>query len=416
MTLDPVHFDGIAALVRLIGREVDDAEYDDLAARIWEHFLDPLRDPSGRPIVEPIEGITRGQAPIDDLAVEAPPFEHVHAIDAGTLNPTTFRNGVVVDIAQAAMGAVPTDLELHRSRSVVATVHTGDATVNLRDEWITYDEGYSRRRLFKAPRVDRFAEAVVHALALYRAEIEHAHWHADRVDELLVLDGPLYPRGLLRWEDRHPSLAVHLSEDVLPRRIVELYVRLVERFLDREVPVVGFVKNPASKLITRTLRSGDGGVHPPWSDDATFFLRLLDPTGGGADARSLRHTNWFLSRGGTDGTFAASGELMGLDRRREPAAYEVTFFVIYDPRDGLLYRVEAPYGVTHDDDVRKALTRQFLIEVATNRGPPAAVAKADGLARIGGEEKEALKGRIEAEWRTDRVRSFDDRRWGDLLE
>jgi len=43
MTLDPVHFDGIARLARRIGQDVDDSDHDDFAERVWADFLDPLR-------------------------------------------------------------------------------------------------------------------------------------------------------------------------------------------------------------------------------------------------------------------------------------------------------------------------------------------------------------------------------------
>lgn len=411
MTLDPVHFDSIAALVRSIGREVDDASYDDLAQRIWTDFLDPLLDPSGSAVIEPIEPQKRGVTAIPDCATIEPPFPTAHGVDAGTLNPTTFRNGVVLDIAQAVMASVPTDLDLHRSRSIVGTVHTGDATVRLVDDWVRYDAGYSRRRIFKAPRVDRFAGAVVHTLSLYRAEIEHAQWHASDVEDLLIFDGPVYPKALLRWDDLHPSLAKRLSEAVLPRRIIELYLRLIETMLEREVPIVGFVKNPQSKLITRTLRSTDGGFRPPWTDDTTFFTRVLDPGRFTHHDRSLRYTSWFLSRGGTDGPFAADGPILDIERKLPAMDYAVTFFVVYDPRDRVIYRIEAPYGFTREQEHREQITRYILSEVAINRGPPTAVAKADEIARIGLDEKTAIRRKIETEWDTTHVGNYDAIRW-----
>lgn len=410
MTLDRVHVDGISTLVQSIGREVDESSHDDIAERIWQSFLDPLRDGQGRAIVEPLDGIGRGIVPTAEAAVIDPPFERTHGVDAGTLNPTSFRNGVVIDVAQAAMGCVPTDVDRHRSRSIVATVHTGDTAMSFRDEWQRYDGGASRRRIFLAPTVDRYAEAVVHALALYRAEVGHARWHLEAVDEVLFLDGPIYPKGILRWEDHHPSLRRQLHDGVLPRHIVEAYLRLVEGCVERDLALVGFVKNPQSKLITRTLRSRDGGIHPPWTDDVTLFARVLGASE--ADGHRLRFTEWFQSRGGTDGMFSGSEPPLGVERRLEPEAYAVTYFVVFDPRDGLLYRIEAPYGVTRESDRRERIRRHVLMEVASRRGPPTAVAKADELARIGLDEKGALKRRIETEWETARTPSYDDRRWG----
>jgi len=46
------------------------------------------------------------------------------------------------------------------------------------------------------------------------------------------------------------------------------------------------------------------------------------------------------------------------------------------------YKLEAPYAFARDPSIRERLTRQVLADVATTRGPPEAVAKADELARI----------------------------------
>jgi hypothetical protein len=276
---------------------------------------------------------------------------------------------------------------------------------------VHYDEGYSRRRVVHAPRVDRFAEGVVHALALYLAESEHALVHANVVDDLLLLDGPLYPKELLNWRDRDAELR-DLVAEARPRGVMENYVRLVETFVERGVPLAGFVKSPAAKLVTRTVREAGGPA--PWVDDAAFLRRLLERVEDGERLTdALTFTSWFRSRGGSDRTMAADGDALGVERELDPEAYEVTFFAVFEPREGLLFRVEAPYAVTRDPAVRDRLTRQALRDVAAARGPPEAVAKADALARIGATEKAALRERFEETFDADRHRSYDDARWGE---
>jgi hypothetical protein len=418
MTLDPVHVDGIAQLAGAIARTVDDSDHADLAGTVWEEWLDPLTA-GGRAVLEPLGEQRLRTVDIDDVALIEPPFETVHGLDSGTINPTTFKNGLVLDVAQAAMASVPSDLDLHRARSLVATVHAEDATVSPPEDWVRYDEGYGRRRVLLAPRINRYAEGVVHALSLYLAESEHALEHADRVEDLLLLDGPLYPKELLTWEDRDPELG-DLARDAKPRSVVENYVRLVETFLDRDVPVAGFVKNPASRLVTRTLR--EKGVEAPWTDDTALFARLLERRnpdedharpGGNRRTDQLTFTSWFRSRGGADRQVAADGDALGVERRLDPLDYEVTFFVVYDPRRDLCYRVEAPYGITRDESHRRALTRQVLHDVAGSRGPPPAIEKADELARIGADEKTALRRKFEERFDSESIRTYDDARWGE---
>ncbi|AEH36542.1 DNA double-strand break repair nuclease NurA [Halopiger xanaduensis] len=421
MTLDPVHFDGIA---RLAGRIDHGADADDrraFAETVWEEFLDPLVSREGRRIVEPVDEQARRLVDCEDVALRDREFPTEHGLDAGTINPTTFKNGLVIDIAQAAMSATPSDLNLHRARTVVATVHSNDETMNVDETWGKFDEGYSRSRAVKIPPLPRFAEGVVHALALYLAESTHARDHADEVDDLLVLDGPLYPRGLLRWADQHPDLADFLLEDPRPTTVLENYVRLVEEFVERDVPLIGFVKNPATRVITRTLKGKrDAEISVPWADDSALFTRLLergeyvDDIEGKRwerDTSALTYTNWFRSRGGVDQALSANGDALGVERHRSLEDYEVTFFVVYDPRDDLIYRIEAPYAFTRDPETREALTMQVLQDVAVAHGPPTIVEKADELARISRSEKRSLRESFETAFDTSQDRTYDDHRW-----
>ncbi|SEW02533.1 DNA double-strand break repair nuclease NurA [Natrinema salifodinae] len=419
MTLDPVHFEGIARLARRIDHGTDERDRRAFAETVWERFLDPLVH-EGRTLVDPLGDQARQLVDCEDVALRDRPFPTEHGLDAGTINPTTFKNGLVIDVAQAAMSATPSDLDLHRSRTVVATVHSNDETATVHEEWDRFDEGYSRSRAVKVPPLPRFAEGVVHALALYLAESEHAREHGDDVEDLLVLDGPLYPRGLLRWADQHPDLADFLLEDPRPTTVLENYVRLVEDFVDRDVPLVGFVKNPATRVITRTLKEKDGDA--PWTDDSALFTRLLergeyvDDVDGERwerDTSALTYTNWFRSRGGVDRPLSVEGDALGVDRRLDREAYEVTFFVVYDPRDDLCYRIEAPYAFTKDPEIRERLTMQLLQDVAVAHGPPTIVEKADELARIGRSEKASLRETLEERFDAAQDRSYDDHRWED---
>lgn len=410
VTLDPIHVDNIARLASAIAGTVDDGDHDDLAATVWEEWLDPLRV-DGRAVLEPV-GDQRLQAvDVDDVALTERPFPTVHGLDSGTINPTTFKNGLVLDVAQAAMASVPSDLDLHRSRSLVATVHSNDTTVDHDLDWVTYDGGYSRRRILQAPRVSRFAEGVVHALALYLAESEHARAHAHTVEDFLILDGPIYPKELLTWQDRDAELS-DLAREAKPRSIVENYVRLVEAFVERDVPLAGFVKNPASRYVVRTLARK--GMSLPWADDAGLFTQLLERRDGGERRTDvLTFTSWFVSRGGANRALAADGDALGVERKLDSELYQVTHFAVYDPRRDVLYVVEAPYAFARDEEVRRAITTQVLSDVAATRGPPEPIAKADELARISVDEKTSLRRKLETELDSESVRSYNDVRWGE---
>ncbi|MFQ3476579.1 DNA double-strand break repair nuclease NurA [Halonotius sp. F2-221B] len=426
MTLDPIHVDAIARLAGSVADSVDDSDHDDFAETVWAEWLDPLTDGRGRTVVEPLGEQARARVDIDDIALAERPFPTVHGIDSGTINPTSFKNGVVLDLAHAAMAVDPSELSVHRARTIVATVHATDRTRSLETDWVRHDEGHSQHRVISSPPVNRYAEAVVHALSLYLAEGHHAREHAHTVEDLLLLDGPLYPKEILTWRDRNPELDA-LTYEARPTNVLENYVRLVERFVEEETPIAGFVKNPSARVITGALADSDTGFDAPWPDDTGFFTRLLEQqsddgdTGAGVAAApgenrrtdELTVTSWFISRGGPDGAMAADGDALGVDRKLDPDCYEVTFFVIYDPRNDLCYKVEAPYAITRDPAMREQLQTQILSEVAAERGPPRAVDKADELAKISAAEKAALRRKFEGELHSERQKTYDVIRWED---
>ena len=416
MTLSSVHVDTIAYLASAIADGVDDADHDDLAGTAWRDWLDPLRA-DGRTVLESLGDHGLRRTTVEDAALAERPFATSHGVDSGTLNPTSFKNGLVIDVAQAAIGAEPTDLDVHEGRSIVVTVHANDATVvfpDVPDGWMPYDGGSSERRVLKVPRSRRFADEMVHELALSLAESHHARKHLDRgaVDDLLVLDGPLYPKRLLNWATRDRELR-EVAHGETVQEAVETYVRLVESCIERDVPVLGFVKNPTSGFITRTLDRK--GIEAPWPDDAALFTRLLERRADGdRDDDAITFTSWLRSRGGSDRPLASDGDALGVEKRLDDAErYEVTYMHVYEPREDVLFKVEAPAAFTADADTRDRLTRQVVSEVAAEAGPPTAVAKADELARIGVGETESLRRKFEERFGSEHLRTYDDVRWGD---
>jgi hypothetical protein len=416
MTIDPVHYDGIAALAERIRHTADTEEHRDLAATVWESFLDPLAV-DGERILEPVGEQRKHAAPIDDLALQESPFETAHGLDSGTINPTTFKNGLLVDLAQAAMSASPSSLGLHRTRTYIMTVHSNDATVSHgTDGWTGFDAGHGRGRIVQTADLARDQERIVHGLALYLAESHHALAHAETVEDVLVLDGPLYPKGIVHWLGRHGTIADLVSEDDLVREVLENYLQLVDDFLTREVPLVGFVKSPQATALIRALQET---AHPtPWASDAAFFAQVLEQRerrGGEFERKrdELSWTNWFRSRLGADGVFSGPETELGVERERSGMAYEVTFCMVYDPRTDLVYKVELPGAFGREDDVREAVERYVLREIAGQRGPPLPVGKADELARIDAGQKAELVRRLERAFDTEADRNYDRERWGE---
>lgn len=409
MPLDPVHVDGIDSLARRIRDDYDDPEESDDLDVLWD-FLDPLRD-DGRRVFHPVDEPEKRAVPLDGIALADDEFPTQHGIDAGTLNPRSFTNGLTLDVAHAAAASVPTDLSLHRKRTIVTAVQSSDHSVLFEDSWDAFDDASADARVVQAPRDTDNARESAHVFALYLSESTHLGKTYEEADDLLYLDGPLYPLGLLRWLEVDPTF----GRSDLTGEALSNYFGTYEDALEDGVPVVGFVKNPSCSRVVRRLR--DAGPPVPWSNDAGFFRHFLTPDASEADGGGevgetggaggdLTFTNWFVSRLYADELFDVAPTL---ETQREDLLPAVMY--VHDPRHGTVHRVETPLGFVRDEETRGAITRQTLKEVAVSR-VPRAVSKADALARVSNDQRESLVRRFEDALGTVEEASYDRDRWG----
>ncbi len=394
MPLDPVHVDGIDSLARRIRDDYDDPEDSTELDVLWD-FLSPLRD-DGERVFHPVAEHGKRAVALDRIALADDEFPTQHGVDAGTLNPRSFTNGLTLDVAHAAAASVPTDLSLHRKRTIVTAVHSNDHRVLFENSWDGFDDDSADGRVVQAPRDTDNARESAHVYALYLSESTHLGKTYDVADDLLYLDGPLYPLGLLRWLDIDPTF----RRSDLTDETMSNYFGTYERALEDGVPVVGFVKNPSCSRVVSRLR--DVGPPVPWSNDAGLFRHFLSSDDGG----DLTFTNWFVSRFYAD---ALSDIAPPLDASLDDLVPAVMY--IHDPRHGTVHRAETPLGFVRDDGRRDAITRQTLKEVAVSR-VPRAVAKADSLARVSTGQRDSLVRRFEDVFGTAEEASYDRDRWG----
>ena len=394
MPLDPVHVDGIDSLARRIRDDYDDPDETDDVDALWS-FLDPLRD-DGRAVLEPVDRLRRRAVSLEGVALVDDEFPTQHGVDAGTLNPRSFTNGLTLDVAHAAAASVPSDLSLHRRRTIVTAAQSPNHRVELDGDWLSFDDEATDGRVVQAPRDTDNAREAAHVFALYLSESTHLGKTVDIADDIVYLDGPVYPLALLRWVDVDPAF----GRTDLTGEILSNYFGTYDDALNN-VPVVGFVKNPSSSRVVRRLRETTGPP-VPWSDDAGFFRHFLSED---ADDTDLTFTNWFVSRLYAD-------ELFDVAPAETPDdAFLPAVMYVHDPRHGTVHRVEAPYGFVRDDATRDAITRQTLKEVAVSR-VPRAVDRADSLARVTPEQREGIVRRFEDALDAVEETNYNRDRWG----
>ena len=91
--------------------------------------------------------------------------------------------------------------------------------------------------------------------------------------------------------------------------------------------------------------------------------------------------------------------------------YDLTFFMIYDPRSGVVFRVESPYAFSQNPLIRQKIENFILKEMAIYNGPPRAINKADHLARMSNSQKVTLGKILAAHYNTRIDVNYNFIRW-----
>jgi hypothetical protein len=243
----------------------------------------------------------------------------------------------------------------------------------------------------------------------------------DALDGALFLDGSVLPLGIVYWVlldhagGRSPAGSWNL-----PAEIVGNYIEVIDRQYEREQPVLGVVKTSSMSQVLDALREkieqhdvrGDNGrlLDVPWVRDHQFMAEVLRFD----DLDYLTYTSWFVSAGQeiNGQRYELLEPLADRLEHGSPSDYRRAFCFVRLPKTGDLLRVEAPYLMVQDSEMRERVQLKALKEIAQQQGVPRAIERADKLARISRENRRKIRDLIE---RTEA--SYDhnwDGRWRDL--
>ncbi|WP_214045634.1 DNA double-strand break repair nuclease NurA [Methanomethylovorans sp.] len=425
MTLGPVHIKAISELADRIDRclKPDDREEDDTDGVM--DILERLRElkHDGKVVLKAIGRLKRGKVSIEKMAQGPDPFPVTYSCDSGSTTPRSFDNGLYVDFCHCAMASTPTDLGLHNRRTIIAATYTPSYSVYIdtTTNWEMLDNGASRGQIIRIQpgllhkRIDR----IVHDIALYLSESEHILWLKDELDPqgFFIMDGPIYPKHLMYWMVVG-SEEVQLLYDPHTERILQNYIDIVDHHIDKRLPFIGFVKNPEDMQIMQTLRK-EGMRDLSWVMDAQFFKNLLSfPLYLEEKKRYNRYityTNWFMQPNQFYERMLGTTSPLVKEKLRAKYPHEyysLTFFVVYVPSKNLLFKIEAPYGLTQDEGMRDIITRKVLYDISISE-IPSTLRKADSIAKIQVSERKQIINRF----RYSRVdTTYNDIRWSEYYE
>ncbi|HII00380.1 TPA: DNA double-strand break repair nuclease NurA [Methanosarcinaceae archaeon] len=451
MTLEPVHMRKISELAKRIDRSFEYEEpktADDIYKLLEELKID------GKVILKAVDRLFRGMVRTALMAQCEDPYPVTYACDSGSTNPKTYDSGLFVDFCHCALAATPTDLDVQRYRTIVCAAYSSSQKVAMQstEGWEEFDEGMGRAKLVRiAPdELKKKASDMVHSLAMYLAESEHILYMKDRMDPagFFIMDGPIYPKQLMYWVVLGDE-EVQLRRNDDARKALQNYIDIMDHFLEKRVPVIGFVKNPLDMQIMDTVRKKEAGFDLPWMLDTQFFRNVLSLekgvnggfgqgssfTGGaskygrngnagngsnGPGNAYITYTNWFQQPNrfyekllnGTSPLAAGDKLRDGLRHKFPPEDYALCFFMLYVPSKDVVFKVEAPYGLVKDDFLRMQITKKVLFDLSLH-GFPLTLTKADHVAKIRKVERKEIDKFFE---NMNPDTDYNDLRWGNISE
>lgn len=418
MTLEPVHIKAISSMVDRIDSLSED-EDPEKAPELFE-LLNEL-EYDGKVVLRALGKLFRAKVDIDRMSLAKDPFEKTYSCDSGSTNPISFNSGLYVDLCHCTIASTPTDIDLHSKWTMVMSTYSPATgmVIDTTGDWEKFDGHEGRAAIVRIrpgllkKRVDR----MVHNIALYLSESEHILWLMKKFDEdsFFIMDGPIYPKQLMYWMVVE-SDDVQIRDDDNAKHILQNYVDIMDHHIANRRPLIGFVKNPEDMQIMITLRKKYAMGDLPWLRDSQFFKNVLSPgTDEGKGSRWITYTNWFLQPNQFyENMMDSTSLVLDPDLRHEFARedYAITFFMIFVPSIDVLFKIESPYGITKDEQMRDLITRKVLHDIAVN-GIPMTLSKADSLAKIRISEKKLIKGMFKGQ-KIDTI--YNDVRWGESTD
>ncbi|WNY26009.1 DNA double-strand break repair nuclease NurA [Methanolapillus millepedarum] len=447
MTLEPVHMKEIEEIASGIDYSFTEREKKE-NLEIFKNLSELKSD--GKVILKSIGTLHRFKTDISTAALSEDNFSVTYASDSGSTNPIPFESGLFLDICHCAAAAVPTDLDVQRKRTIVCVGFSPDKNSSLTagDDWKYFDDGFGRSKTIQIDPalLKKRMGRMVHDMAIYASESEHILWLQKEMNKktdnakkgqnntgsdnsFFMMDGPIYPKQLMYWMGTD-SDDIKIRYDKNAQKVLQNYIDIMDFHIEHKIPLAGFVKNPAETQIMNALRekikSEKRYLDLPWATDSQLFKSFLknpdeqqnkapETTNSPNRRKYLTYTNWFLQPNQFyEAEIKENSPLVGknLSHKFEPDDYSLAFFMIYVPyeTDGLLFKIESPYGLIKDDEIRAKITRKMLFELSMDI-TPAALLKADSVAKIGMEEKKEIKNLFSKETID---RTYNSIRWGDI--
>jgi hypothetical protein len=328
-------------------------------------------------------------------------FDSWYGIDASTVRPQDFQNGLITSAATAICAMLGDgDTAIEAERSIVGAVYCDIDGVEFSEQELQAGDVMVELETVRATVSPRELRRWVGATARVPAECRHSERVADRIDGPLFLDGSLYPMSVLPNvqfarainQQRSTSQLVETEQLGTAAKAIQSRVNAIGTLMERDLPVVGIVKTISTSRVVDALRqkvrTSENPPLLPWAEDSQFLADVLYHD----EPRQFSFTSWLVRTHRDPGARGEQVEPLGgfdIPAGYEPADFRRAFFFVRLPR-GIVFRVEAPYGQVDTPSKRAEMQMFALGAIAEANGAPMVVDRADELARVPNDVRDYL--------------------------
>jgi hypothetical protein len=342
-------------------------------------------------------------------------YDSWYGIDASTVRPQDFQNGLITSAATAICAMLGDgDPAVESERSIVGAVYCDIDGVEFSEQELQTGDVTVELETVRAAVVPRELRRWVGATARVPAECRHSERVADRIDGPLFLDGSLYPMSVLPSvqfarainQQRSTSQLVETEQLGTAAKAIQSRVNAIGTLMERDLPVVGVVKTISTSRVVDSLRkkaqSAENSPLFPWAEDSQFLADVLYHE----EPQHLSFTSWLVRTHRDPGARGEQVEPLGgfdIPKGFDATDFRRAFFFVRLPR-GIVFRVEAPYGQVDTPSKRAEMQMFALGAIAEANGAPMVVDRADELARVPNDVRDYLTDVLEV---TEPVRDYN---------
>lgn len=394
-------FEALEAIFHHIAEKVADVK-DNQSAR--DIFRDGLSEDGGE--ITALEQPAVYRRPEAELAGRRGRYDNWYGIDASTVRPQDFQNGLITSAATAICAMLGDgDPTVESERSVVGAVYCDIDGVEFSQQELLAGDVTVELETVHATAAPRELRRWVGATARVPAECRHSERIADRIDGPLFIDGSLYPMSVLPNvqfaravnQQRSTSQLVETEQLGTAGAAIQSRVNAIGTLMDRDLPVVGIVKTISTGRVIDALRrkvqSREDPPLIPWAEDSQFLADVLHHE----EPRHLAFTSWFVRTHREPGSRGERVEPLGgfdIPDGYDPPDFRRAFFFVRLPR-GIVFRVESPYRQVDTPTKRVKIQTLALGAIAEANGAPMVVDRADELARVPNDVRDYLTNLLE---------------------